>query len=495
MDWKKKVPGTEFSLNGYSVNGFKYRNDGRALVDVKAGGEHGIASAIVRYIDGKKILYTNGMTCNFMNIYRFIDGTDLCVPAGLISQSYNMNFPKEIQFSWPSEQPFDKDPGKISFIWRDLNGDGEYTENEYVQTNFSYQWNFCVDSKGNIWENGNPIICRKFAGFDQNGCPIYDDAHTETFQLQGVGGTSRVIFQEEFDRMVVTQGGSNREIFGADVFVIDKWSTGNRTARHVCNLRSPETAGLTVVDHYILDNGYANSKVYITDLDNGQSVGELETDGRMGFTGTVDIGHGVSAFKRPTGEIVVFEENNYRANVLLFRWTPPGEILLPEDETAPAAPGELTVVGDGAKITLGWKQSGEKDLGVYCVYRSKTPDVKICVSQKIAHGLSVNSFVDTRLDPAAQYWYAVTALDKSGNESPLSAVVSSNGGSIAVKRIGRFAAPQFGTPYVKLFTMQGRALTSYTFDYAKKSSRTSTGCFIAVDTKDNRYISRKLVVQ
>jgi hypothetical protein len=494
MDWSNKTPGQEWSLFGYTVNGTKYINDGRYLVDIKAGGEHAMAATIMRTIGGKRIIYTNGMTCNYLHAFRFLDGTDIAVPTTMIAQSYNMYWAGTVRMDWPPEQPFERNPGQVSFIWNDLNGDGNYTKEEYARTQYLYKFNHWIDSKGNIWDNGDPIVCREFGGFTKTGAPIYDDAHTKTYKINGIGGTSRVIYQDEEDRMVVSVGGSNRDLSGAQVHVIDNWSTGNRNARSVCGLSSPEPTAIAVADHYLFDAGYETpAKVYIHDLSTGQSVGVLVPGESVGGQmGNIDLGEGLQAYKRPNGEIVIFIENNWMANVLMFRWTPPGVTLLPEDKTPPDAVGGLAISNSADKNVLQWTPGTEQKL-TYCVYRSKTPDLTAKYSEKVAHALPTPSFDDNLIEAGAKYYYRVTAVDNWGNESAPSEIKASDGSIVA--NHSRFVRPSSpAQSHMNFYSMQGRRIgSSMPADAIAKALK--NGCYIAANNGNAKSVKAVLMVR
>ena len=104
----------------------------------------------------------------------------------------------------------------------------------------------------------------------------------------------------------------------------------------------------------------------------------------------------------------------------------------PRDTFPPAAPQGLVVVlvprqGDApGHLELSWSISPETDIAGYNVYRSE---------QAGAAGLHLNgpgaekllptpAFSDMNVQPGHRYFYTVTAVDRAGNESPASAVVS-----------------------------------------------------------------------
>jgi hypothetical protein len=102
--------------------------------------------------------------------------------------------------------------------------------------------------------------------------------------------------------------------------------------------------------------------------------------------------------------------------------------ILARDVFPPAAPAGLIVVfvpaqgGEPAHLELSWNISPETDLAGYYVYRSE---------QSNAPGTRINSeplptpaFRDMNAVPGRGYFYRVTAVDQSGNESAASESVS-----------------------------------------------------------------------
>ena len=94
----------------------------------------------------------------------------------------------------------------------------------------------------------------------------------------------------------------------------------------------------------------------------------------------------------------------------------------------PVAPQGLVVVyipaqgGEPAHVELSWGISPETDLAGYNVYRSEQPGVP---GTRLNAGLlPTPAFRDMNAIPGRAYFYTITAVDRSGNESPASAAVS-----------------------------------------------------------------------
>ncbi|MGA2255194.1 MAG: alpha-L-fucosidase, partial [Thermoguttaceae bacterium] len=133
---------------GYSLDRHKYPNDPRGLMFVKQQGEHGLTSPQIVYLKGKRFMFVGGMfASNFINIFRYDrDGHgEIAIPSGLIMQWGNHLYNTDRQ--WPPHRPKGK-----PFIWRDINGDGDYQPDEYMpNTDRVKPGPFCVDKLGNIW--------------------------------------------------------------------------------------------------------------------------------------------------------------------------------------------------------------------------------------------------------------------------------------------------------------------------------------------------------
>jgi hypothetical protein len=104
--------------------------------------------------------------------------------------------------------------------------------------------------------------------------------------------------------------------------------------------------------------------------------------------------------------------------------------VTPRDIFPPAAPTglEVSVVAatneTPAYVELSWAISPEGDLGGYFVYRSNLEDTQ---GERISTEILLSpTFRDNSVLPGNRYYYRVSAVDRSGNESPKSAAVQAD---------------------------------------------------------------------
>ncbi|MFA5857903.1 MAG: fibronectin type III domain-containing protein, partial [Elusimicrobiota bacterium] len=89
------------------------------------------------------------------------------------------------------------------------------------------------------------------------------------------------------------------------------------------------------------------------------------------------------------------------------------------DNTAPATPNNLeaTNPGTGADIYLAWSNNTETDLAGYNIYRSlDNPGAYNKVNVSL-HPAPTDFYRDNSVSSNTTYWYKITAVDSSGNES------------------------------------------------------------------------------
>ncbi|MCD6167048.1 carboxypeptidase regulatory-like domain-containing protein, partial [bacterium] len=96
----------------------------------------------------------------------------------------------------------------------------------------------------------------------------------------------------------------------------------------------------------------------------------------------------------------------------------------PTDSTPPSAPTGLTAASGDGKVILDWNDNSESDLMEYEVYRSTSPGVQVLDSNQVNQSqVSVSNFTDNTVQNWTSYYYVITAVDDSGNESSPSAEV------------------------------------------------------------------------
>lgn len=93
-------------------------------------------------------------------------------------------------------------------------------------------------------------------------------------------------------------------------------------------------------------------------------------------------------------------------------------IQIMPDTVAPDAPTGLDAAAGNGTISLIWAENIEADLASYTLYRSEVSDT---YSEPLIEGLTSPDYVDVSVSNGTSYYYKVSAVDFSGNESDLSA--------------------------------------------------------------------------
>jgi hypothetical protein len=93
------------------------------------------------------------------------------------------------------------------------------------------------------------------------------------------------------------------------------------------------------------------------------------------------------------------------------------QIIVQQDTVSPAAPTNVRSDPGEGVINVHWDAVSESDLYGYVVYR-RTPGTSY--SKSSSHMAYTISYTDTNIQSGQAYYYAVTAIDNSGNESVLS---------------------------------------------------------------------------
>jgi len=144
-----------------------------------------------------------------------------------------------------------------------------------------------------------------------------------------------------------------------------------------------------------------------------QTTDFISSDVKIGLTYNVRI-YGESYFKVSTSYLVA-------------------TVNVQKDTMPPAVPTSLTAIaGTGQIISLDWADNTEPDLGEYGVYRNTTNNSG--AASEIAQ-TRASRFVDVSLTLNQQYFYWVTAYDRSENQSAKSAVASATAVAVVAGQV------------------------------------------------------------
>jgi hypothetical protein len=144
-----------------------------------------------------------------------------------------------------------------------------------------------------------------------------------------------------------------------------------------------------------------------------QTTDFISSDVKIGLTYNVRI-YGESYFKISTSYLVA-------------------TVNVQKDTTPPAVPTALTAIaGTGQIISLDWADNTEPDFGEYGVYRNTTNNSG--AASEIAQ-TRASRFVDVSLTLNQQYFYWITAYDRSENESAKSATASATAVAVVAGQV------------------------------------------------------------
>ncbi|MGZ0147797.1 hypothetical protein ACXJJ3_12075 [Kribbella sp. WER1] len=332
MDYTKP-PGSNAAFVGHSLDSVRYPQDARLYLP---GHQHHITSPFLKRLGGRLYLYATGMYASHLVIYRY-DG-EIARPSGAIFKAHWTGDDP----SWPPYQP-----AAGEWIWRDANGDGKFTADEYLQTGTGQNspgncWVWFVDDRGDIWEGGDRDLRRyPLKGFDSFANPIYDYASRVTIPLPAPFKVVRRLHYDVATDVMYMSGYTADQPFenaywkecGKVLARYDRWSTGNTTPTWTILLPWDTTASplVTTVSwkpagDYIFSCGVATrGKVWAWRAATGAAAGNWLPGANVGGvdrTGWVDVPYGLNAAKRSDGSYQVTVEDDLFNKVLVYSWIP-----------------------------------------------------------------------------------------------------------------------------------------------------------------------------
>nr|WP_260854411.1 hypothetical protein [Paraburkholderia sp. BCC1884] len=327
LDYSQPV-GHEWSYAAFTLDRFNFPDDPTFHQPRGVRGE-----PMVRRINGQPFLYTLDPGAHYLNVYRFdaLQG-EIAIPSGLLAQN-------PLPGTWPAAQPTYGE-----WLWRDSNGNGMVDASE-ISSNPStgstvgngFWW---VDEPGNVWLATPLSGIREMPlqGIDPVGNPIYTYASAKMFAMpQPFTRLARLVYVAATDTMylsgftaAIPWDATHWKEAGPVLARYDNWSSGTPAQQYAISLpwntqSNPQvtTVGVAVAGNYVFVAELYTQKVDVYDARTGQAVGYMTPGASVGNTsGWVDVYLGISAVQRDNGEYVVLVEDDARAKILMYRWTP-----------------------------------------------------------------------------------------------------------------------------------------------------------------------------
>jgi fibronectin type 3 domain-containing protein len=95
------------------------------------------------------------------------------------------------------------------------------------------------------------------------------------------------------------------------------------------------------------------------------------------------------------------------------------------DLTAPLTPQDIVVLNGEKQVTLTWQENTETDLDRYHIYRnSDSSFVPTSSALLVSIPAPAETYTDTGLSNGYIYYYLLTAIDTTGNESAASELLT-----------------------------------------------------------------------
>ena len=375
MDYTKPTD-QGWKISGVSLDPFRFSQDPRLSMPFE--------TAFVRRINGKKFLYCTSMYSGYLGIFRFEDGSEIAIPAGLI-----FLYDSGQGSDWGRSVRPDNIEGNV--MWLDKNGNGAPDAGEFsgfrVANQFSEGYDF--DADGNIWMAGGqdkyttewgPGTGGQWVmpclGLDANGVPQYDGSTikhlsvgAEVFlpaDLEISRSATRLRYLPETDTLILGVGFDPYHT--RRIYVIDGYRHSTPPKRRCVFDVGYDAAGAWAVH---LDQGTASmvlpmtfaadkdylyvvcldigpdarvrGEVTVYSLQDGHKVGWIVPNADTNFAcAGSDLTIGVQVAVQKDGTRVICVEDDGSGKVMVYRWMPPAQGTYPST-TGPGATGPVIV--------------------------------------------------------------------------------------------------------------------------------------------------------
>ena len=318
-----KPPGQSWRWVAQTVAPFDWPHDLRLH-----HGNHLQCGTQLRVIGGKKFLILRGMWQHLLGVYA-LNG-HIATPAAVLSAGPY----RDGDFSPPGQ------PEKGAWLWRDANGDGRMTADEYAaapvpQGEF---WASYVDERGDIWQGARDgrLHHWRCEGLDERGIPRWDPAKVETERVPGeITDFLRLEYLAGQDVMLLGGQTAERKLtggewgtVGTELFCYEAWS---KSAERKLRWRIPLAyepgkkwaVSLAAAGDFAFTVDCKSAEVSVFSLKDGSTVGTLRPGPEVhGESGWVDFRDALRAYRKKDGTYLVTVEEDAKGKCLVYHVKP-----------------------------------------------------------------------------------------------------------------------------------------------------------------------------
>ena len=326
-----RPPGEQMTYAAYTANPWKYPDDPRIRLWPSA--------ARFTRVQGQPLLFVTSMTREFIIAYRFNPRTDgeTAIPAMFYTRNLS-----GCPDNWPPHRPEPK-----TWVWTDLNGDGQFQADEYQPLERQQGVPVFADDDGTIWQVGyDAAVGVPFKAFTAKGVPTWaweapltyarpkELTQLRRFKLDRArdialfGGNNEAHKNQHWKPMgpvlCAYRGAStaNPELMWSIVLPYDAGGAGHESKEPM----SFEAVGDYVFVCYtrgLKEDEVRFAYVKVFSLADGSFVGNMSSEDKAGEIGLLDLEESMLVRRLKDGTYVVFLEDDYKGKNVIFTWGKP----------------------------------------------------------------------------------------------------------------------------------------------------------------------------
>ena len=325
-----KPPGEQMRYAAYTANPWKYPDDPRLRLWPSC--------ARFTRVQGQPLLFVTSMSKEFILAYRFNPKTDgeTAIPA----MYYTRNL-SGAPAGWPPHRPEGK-----TWVWTDLNADGQFQPDEYQELDRAGGSTVYSDDAATIWQVGpQAAVGVPFKGFTAKGVPTWawdapvtharpkELTQLRRFKLDRArdialfGGATDAHKNQHWKPMgpalcaYKNASTANPELMWSVILPYDAGGAGHESKEPM----SFEVAGDHVFVCYtrgLKEDNVRFAFVKVFALADGRFIGNMASEGRTGEIGLLDLEESMRVRLLKDGTYVVFLEDDYKGKNVIFKWKP-----------------------------------------------------------------------------------------------------------------------------------------------------------------------------